>query len=143
MRIAKYVLAALVIAIFFPRLIYAATPDRISGALNSGPTVTLHGNAHRAAQARYDQGLVDPALRFGYITLLTMPSVRQQKALKELVAEQQDPKSPNYHKWLTPEQWADRFGLSQRDVQKITEWLKSEGFRVGNVARGRNWISFS
>jgi subtilase family serine protease len=142
MRIAKYVLAAFVIAIFFPRLSHAATPDRISGALNIGPTVTLHGNAHRAAQARYDQGLVDPALRLGYITLLTMPSVQQQKALKELVAQQQDPKSSNYHKWLTPEQWADRFGLSRGDVQNITDWLKSEGFRLGNVARGRNWISF-
>lgn len=143
MRIVKYVLAALVIAIFFPRLSYAATPDRISGALDIGPTVTLHGNAPRAAQARYDQGPVDPALRLGYMTLLTMPSVGQQKALKELVAQQQDPRSPNYHKWLTPEQWAARFGLSRGDVQKITKWLRSEGFRVGNVARGRNWISFS
>ena len=65
------------------------------------------------------------------------------KALTQLVAEQQDRRSPNYRKWLTPEQWADRFGLSHGDIQKLTAWLKSQGFTVLNVARGRNWITFS
>ena len=36
----------------------------------------------------------------------------QQAALDRLLADQQTPSSPNYHKWLTPEQYADRFGLS-------------------------------
>jgi subtilase family serine protease len=59
------------------------------------------------------------------------------------LAQQQDPKSPKYHQWITPEQWADRYGLSQNDVAKISAWLKLQGFAVGNVARGRNWITFS
>jgi len=124
-------------------LSYSATPDRITGAVNNGQTVALPHNVHYRALPEYDRGPVDPALRLGYITLLTVPSVSQQKALKQLVADQQNPNSPSYHKWLTPERYADRFGLSHGDVQKITAWLKSKGFQIEYVARGRNWVAFS
>jgi len=59
------------------------------------------------------------------------------------MAEQQDPTSPNYHKWLTPEEYGSQFGLSQNDVSKITKWLESKGFTVISVAGGRNSIVFS
>ncbi len=142
MRIVKSLLPAMLIGSLFSSLSYAVVPDRISGALTSGQTVTLRGNVHRKALPQYDQGPVDPAMRLGYVTLLTQPTASQVKTLKELLAEQQDRKSPNYHKWLTPEQYADRFGLSRGDVQKLTDWLTSQGFGVGKVARGRNWIVF-
>jgi subtilase family serine protease len=136
-------LAALLVATLFSSQSYAAVPDRISGALTNGQTVALKGNVHHKALPQFDQGPVDPATRLGYVTLLTVPSASQRKALSQLVAQQQDRKSPNYRKWLTPEQWADRFGLSQSDIQKLTAWLKSQGFTVVNVAHGRNWIVFS
>ena len=136
-------LTALLVATLFSSVSYAAVPDRISGALTDSQTVTLKGNVHHKARPQYDQGPVDPAMRLGYITLLTVPTASQRQALTELVAQQQDRKSANYRKWLTPEQWADRFGLSQGDVRKLTDWLKSQGFTIKNVARGRNWINFS
>ena len=142
MRIVK-LLPVLLFATLVSSLSYAVVPDRISGTLTVGPAVTLKGNVHRKALPKFDQGPADPALRLGSITLLTRPTAAQQKALTQLLADQQNRKSPNYHKWLTPEQWADRFGLSHNDVQKLTGWLKSKGFRVGTVARGRNWITFS
>jgi hypothetical protein len=130
-------------ALVFPNLLSAATSDRISRSLSGGPTVTLQGNVNRKALPKYDQGPANPELRFGTVSLLTTPTPAQTKALQQLLAEQQDRKSPNYHKWLTPEEWADRFGLSPNDVTKITAWLKAQGFTVGYVARGRNWITFS
>jgi subtilase family serine protease len=95
------------------------------------------------ARPEFDQGAVDPSMKLGYITLLTVPTAAQQKALNKLLADQQNRHSASYRKWLTPEQYADRFGLSQSDVQELTTWLRSEGFTVVNVARGRNWIVFS
>jgi len=139
----KSLVPALLIASLFSSLSYAVTPDRISGALTSDQTVTLRGNVHHKALPQYDQGPADPSLRMGTVMLLTMPTASQQKALKELVAQQQDRKSPNYHKWLTPEQWADRFGLSQNDANQIAGWLKAQGFSGMSTARGRNWISFT
>ncbi len=101
-------------------LSFAATADRIPGGITGGPTVPLAGNIHHLALPQFDQGSVDPAMQLGTITLLTVPTPAQQQALKQLLAQQQDRKSPLYHKWITPEQYADRFGMSQNDVQQIT-----------------------
>src|ERR1700733_13270351 len=126
MRFAKSILSTLLLAGFFSTVSYAAVPDRITGALASGETVKLTGNVHHKALPQYDQGPVDPAMRMGTITLLTVPTASQRKALNQLLAQQQDPKSPNYHKWITPQQYADRFGLSQNDAQQMAAWLKSQ-----------------
>lgn len=143
MRMVKSLLPALLLASLFSSLSYAAMPDRISGALTSGQTVTLKGNVHRKALPQFDQGPVDPAMRLGTITLMTLPTAAQQRAITQLLAQQQDRKSSNYHKWLTPEQYADRFGLSQNDMQQMAAWLKAKGFSMVQAARGRNWISFT
>ena len=124
-------------------LCFAAQPDRIMGPIDSSQVVALPGQIHHKALPQYDQGRVPASFQMSQVTLLTLPTPSQQKALRLLVAEQQDPKFPNFHKWLTPEQYADRFGLSQNDVQKISEWLQSQGLSVVSVARGRNWIVFS
>jgi hypothetical protein len=78
-----------------------------------------------------------------YITLLVRPSVEQGAALKKLLDEQQDRSSANYHRWLTSEQYADRFGLTTEDMNKIIGWLEDHGLRIGYVANARNWVSFS
>ena len=60
-----------------------------------------------------------------------------------MLTEQQKPGSPNFRKWLTPEGFADRFGVSQPDIDKITGWLKSQGFDIITVGRGRRFIAFN
>lgn len=122
---------------------FAAAPDRITGAIVSGQLVRLSAGVPMQARSQNDQGAVEPSLRLGYMTLLTVPTASQQKAINQLLAQQQDPHSTQYHHWLTPEQYADRFGLSASDVQKLTTWLQSQGFTVVRVARGRNFIVFS
>ncbi len=124
-------------------LSFGANQNRINGAINGAPTAQLTRNVHHLALPEFDQGTVDPAMRMGTMTLLTTPTPAQKQALQKLLAEQQDRKSSNYHKWLTPEQFADRFGLSQNDVKQITSWLTAHGFTMVHPARGRNWVSFT
>ena len=123
-------------------LCLAAQSDRITGPIDSGQMATLPGHVNRNAKPQYDQGQVEPSLQFSYVTLVIAPSPSQQIALDLLLAQQQDRSSPNYHKWLTPEQYADRFGLSQNDINKITAWLQSQGLTVLSVPRGRNSVIF-
>jgi len=94
------------------------------------------------AQARYDQGLADPALRVDDMMLAIKPSSAQQAELDQLLRDQQNPSSPQFLKWLTPEEFGSRFGLSASDHSKIVAWLTSEGFSVRESARARNWIAF-
>jgi uncharacterized protein (TIGR03437 family) len=113
--------------------------DRIDHVVDPSRTAVLAGQVHPLAQARYDQGLAAPATQLNYVTLLLRPN----PGLETFLAEQRAPSSPAYRRWLTPENFADRFGLSQNDIGKITAWLGSQGLRVNDVARGRHWITFS
>ena len=120
-----------------------AQPDRITRQIDDRERVTLLGNVHPKALPQFDQGPIDPSMKLAYVTLMLKPSSALQAELEKLLAEQQDRTSPNYHKWLTPEQYANRFGLSPHDVGKVRAWLESQGFAVVYVARGRNWLAFS
>jgi uncharacterized protein (TIGR03437 family) len=125
------------------RIAPAAVPDRITRPVDVNRTATLSGNLSRRAQAQFDQGAVDPAMPMPYIVLLIQPAEAQQADLAQLLAGQQNPSSAFYHQWLTPEEFASRFGLSSADHSKVVAWLTSSGLTVKQSARGRNWIAFS
>jgi uncharacterized protein (TIGR03437 family) len=120
-----------------------AQRDRITGPIDRNRMIVVKGNVHAKAQPQYDQGPAEPSFQIEYVTLRLKHSPEQQAALDRLLTEQQDPSSLNFHKWVTPEQYGDRFGLSSADTAKIVFWLQSEGFTVNGVARGRHWIAFS
>jgi uncharacterized protein (TIGR03437 family) len=119
-----------------------AQPSRIAGTIDNSRRVVLPGHLNPRAQAGTDQGPVDSSLPLPYVTLVLKPSAGQQADLDQLLAQQQDPSSSNYHRWLTPEEYADRFGVSQDDIAKIVAWLQQQQFTVKAIARGRNAVSF-
>jgi uncharacterized protein (TIGR03437 family) len=129
-------------------LCFAASPalaqrNRLFGPIQSRDRVTLRGQVPGQAQAANDEGPADLNLVLPDIALILRPSAEQQADLETLLAEQQDPASPNYHKWLTPEQYADRFGASSEDIARISDWLRQQGLEVRSVARSRNAIDLS
>ena len=119
--------------------IAAAAQDRIVSPVDLTRTVELRGHVHPLAQARFDEGPVDSSLAITYATLYLKPGA----GLEALLANQQNPASPDYHRWLTPEQFGERFGLSPADLGKIRSWMESQGLQVHDIARGRHWITFS
>ena len=120
----------------------AAQPSRITRVIDNGDRVALRGHIYPKALPQYDQGRVRPSLPISYVTLELGQSDTQKADLERLLVEQQKPGSPNYHRWLTPEQFAQRFGPSDADIAKITAWLQGQGMTVTSVARGRGWIAF-
>ena len=79
----------------------------------------------------------------GHMLMVLKRSEAQQKALDELVAAQKDPKSPSYHKWLTPEQFGARFGVADADVEAVTSYLAGQGFQVGRIFKDKMAVEFS
>ena len=88
-------------------------------------------------------GPMDASETLPPITLIFRQTPQQQADLDRLLAAQQDPSSSDYHRWLSPEQYADRFGASPDDIAKITAWLEQHNLHVSAVGRGRTSIAFT
>ncbi|MGA2716035.1 MAG: protease pro-enzyme activation domain-containing protein, partial [Bryobacteraceae bacterium] len=121
----------------------AAPPNRVTRPVNRAQIQVIKGNRHPLALPQFDRGMADPAQALDYVLIMLKPSAAQKSDLEKLLAAQQNPSSPDFHKWLTPEQFADRFGVSSSDNSKVVAWLQSEGLTVNESARGRNWVAFS
>ena len=116
--------------------------NRLKEVIDSRRSEILPGNVHPLVQAQYDQGPADEERLIQPITLVLKRSAEQQAALNKLLEEQQDPSSKEYHHWLTPQQFGQRFGFSQADIARISTWLMSQGFTVLHVPPSRNLIVF-
>jgi subtilase family serine protease len=122
----------------------AQTPSsRIRTDVNSSFTSQLRGSLHPLAQAQFDSGRVSGNTKFNGMGIVFNRSAQQQADLEALLAAQQNPASPFYHKWLTPDQYAARFGMAPADIDKVQTWLQQQGFSIDSVARSGNAIHFS
>src|SRR5271169_5867826 len=77
-----------------------------------------------------DLGAASPADHLDRMLLLLEPSVAQKEALDAELSNHQNPKSAQYHHWLTPSEFADTYANSASDVAAIVSWLQAEGFQV-------------
>jgi Pro-kumamolisin, activation domain/Bacterial Ig-like domain (group 3) len=116
---------------------------RITQPIDNTQVVKLRGNVHPLARPQFDQGAVADSVPMSRMLLLLERSPKQEAALEKLLQEQQIKGSPNFHKWLTPEEFGKQFGPADADMQKITQWLASEGFHGIKVAAGRTVVEFS
>src|SRR6202167_374080 len=116
---------------------------RITQAVDEGKLTLLKGNTYPLARPEFDRGPAPANLPMENMLLVLKRSPAQEAALDRLMAEQLDKSSPNFHKWLTPQQFGQQFGASDQDIQTITSWLGSHGFQIIQVTNGRTVINFS
>ena len=116
---------------------------RITQPVDESKLTVLHGNTYPLARPQFDRGAAPYSLPMQRMQLVLKRGAEREAALDTLMAQQQDKSSPNYHKWLTPDQFGSDFGPSDQDIQTITSWLQSHGFQVDNISKGRTLIEFS
>lgn len=121
----------------------ASPAIRISAEIGSSQRTPLPGSQHPLAQAQYESGRVAAGTRLQGVSIYFSRTQSQEADLQLLLAAQQNPSSPQYHQWLTPEQFASRFGMADADIAKVQSWLEQQGFAVDSVARSKNMIRFS
>src|ERR1022692_2772323 len=93
--------------------------DRVARFIDDDQRVPLSGNRHPLAIAQHDAGKVAPDYRMEHMLLTLLPDAAQQDALDQLLDAQHNPESPYFHQWLTPEQYGERFGVSEADAAQV------------------------
>lgn len=116
--------------------------DRITSPIVAAQRTVTNG-VHPLATKQNDVGRVAGTQVFHRMVLLTQRSAAQEADLQQLLQEQQDPSSPQYHQWLTPADFGERFGPSADDMAKITGWLQAQGFTVEKSSNGRQFLLFT
>ena len=102
------------------------------GAIYSGVaagTQVLHGHVP-AAVGRFN---LQPKGQLPAATSLHLAiglPLRNEAALDKLLQQIYDPASPNYHQYLTPEQFAAQFGPREQDYQAVIDFAKANGLTV-------------
>ena len=120
----------------------AAVPNRL-GSLAGSTRTALPRSIPPRARVASDLGQMPMDRTLSSVTLHFNMTDAQQTALTRLTIDQQDPHSPRYHQWLTPEVYGAQFGLSAADLAKVQAWLTSQGLRVTAVAPSANFITVS
>jgi uncharacterized protein (TIGR03437 family) len=117
--------------------------DRLIAPIKSHRMVTLQGSRNPRIEKLLDDGPLEETRPVRGLSFRFKTTPTQSAALEQLLEDQQNPSSPLYHAWLTPEEYGERFGLSSNDLSKVTTWLESQGFQIDSTARSRTWIVFS
>jgi hypothetical protein len=133
------VLAAFVAGASLP--VYASNP-RV-GMVDSSNLAAIPGNVSPRLAAAKDLGLAPTGQTIQRMSLRFNMTPVQQASLTLLLGNLQDPSSPQYHQWLTPEQFGAQFGLAPADLAQVSQWLTAQGFTITAIARGGEFIQFS
>lgn len=120
-----------------------APAARITQKINETSLTSLRGNTSPLAVAKNDIGAAPGSKAASRLILVLTRSAAQEASLKTWLSSVQDANSPNYHQWLTPEEFGKRFGVSETDLATVQAWLQSHGFVVNKASAGRMYIEFS
>jgi len=127
----------------------ATAPDsvrpsvRVRQAIDDRNLVTLRGNVHPLARAEFDAGRVEGSFRMDRMILVLGADRAQEQALDAMLEAQRDPQSPQYHRWLSPDAFAEHYGIAASDRDTVVNWLQSQGFTVDALPAGGRSIVFS
>jgi subtilase family serine protease len=69
--------------------------------------------------------------------------LRDTNGLERFLTELYDPANPNYRHYLTPEQFADRFGPSESDYAAVMAFAKSNHLTLTHIHSGRMLLDVS
>jgi len=118
---------------------------RVTQAVNNSNLVTIpktHLGFVGTASGTTSAPLAD-TFTMNHLQLVLKPSAMRQAAMEVFIANQHNPKSAQFQKWLTPQQFGEQFGVVDSDIAAVTSWLTAQGFTVNTVYPNKTQIDFS
>ncbi|HTT75349.1 MAG TPA: protease pro-enzyme activation domain-containing protein [Candidatus Binataceae bacterium] len=96
-----------------------------------------------AAEDLAEAGATSTLAPSSSMAMRVVMALRNQSELTQLLAEQQDPSSPEYHQWLTPEEFTARFGPTPEGIAQVSAWLTQQGFNVISADASSRLVRFT
>jgi subtilase family serine protease len=115
----------------------------ITQPIDASRLYTLAGNTRPEANAQSDRGKVADSFAMDHMLLQLQRSLEQERALDNFIDQQHDSTSPNFHRWLTADQFGQIYGPAPLDIETVSGWLRSSGFTVNTVYPSGMLIDFS
>ncbi len=112
-----------------------AIAPQASPAVDESTTI-IAGSVRPEFTSRMIVGSTDQSLRMEKIILSLKLAPDAKAKLDELILQQQDLTSPNYHRWLTPLEFQERFAPTSKSVDLVSDWLVSNGFQIDDQPAG-------
>ncbi len=119
------------------------TRSLVVEAVDTSRRVTIPGNVPVDATVENDQGPVSDAMPMEHMQMVLQRPAELEAELEKRIDAMGRKGSPEYHKWLTAAQFGARYGVSQNDILRISQWLESAGFRVDSVSPSGMFLEFS
>lgn len=107
---------------------YAAAPSHVQ-LKGAAPMAAAHGK------------LISHTSRSTKASLTVALQLRNSDKLDSFIASLNDPSSPNYKQYLTPEEFKSQFGPTDQTVENVKSFLKSKGFEVQGVSSNNAFIT--
>src|ERR1700742_4245247 len=111
-----------------------APAPRIRGPIETSPSIPLEGSLNPHVRISEDLGPLAPDTPIRGVTLVFKRTDAQEADLQQLLAQQPAPSSPLFHHWLTPADFAARFGIADSDIAATESWLRSHGFTIDDLS---------
>jgi Pro-kumamolisin, activation domain len=93
--------------------------SRISQTVNDEVRTPLEQGVHPLVRAEFDRGSVDDNLSMEHIILVLQRSSDQELALIRHIDEMHNPRSSQFHQWLSAEQFGACYGVTDADIAVI------------------------
>ncbi|HME10862.1 MAG TPA: protease pro-enzyme activation domain-containing protein, partial [Bryobacteraceae bacterium] len=114
----------------------------IREAIDDRTLVALKGNTRPEASPDHDLGAVPDNFPLPHLLLQLRRSPEQEQALRNFIDRLHTPGSPNFHRWLSAQDFGSKYGLASADLGAINGWLRSHGFTVNTVYSNGTLIDF-
>ena len=120
-----------------------ASAQQLSPRVDENNLTRLPGNTSPRARPELDRGRAPDSLPLDHILMMLRRSQTEELDLEQFISSQYNPRSGEFHKWLTPQQFGERFGPSSQDLRKVTQWLVQKGFKLNQVPESGLFVDFS
>src|SRR5271170_6331271 len=117
--------------------------SRILSPIRNEERITVAGSTSPLVKASVDNGRMPGGQNLGRMLLMLAPAPELDQQAQQLLAALHDASSPSFHKWLTPAQFGEQFGVAAADATTVQNWLQTQGLTVHEISQSRRFIVFS